>query len=140
MTAFPFNSPYDSEFQVPFEFSLSALTMELDRSAGSASSAGLGSLSNELILLILRNFCLYCREAPHERQRANFPATRQQYNEPSWNTLDVSALYAVCLVSKRFVPLAQEILYEFIPGYGASWYSIKYEWVRRLTPFLRTVA
>ncbi len=72
---------------------------------------------------------------------AYFPATRQQHDEPSWYASDISALHSMSLVSRRFSPLAQEVLYhEFIPGYGDSWYSHGYELYGRLESFLRTVA
>jgi hypothetical protein len=112
--------------------------MESERPARSTS---LDNLPNELILVILGNFCLHCREGPQETPQAFFEATGQQYDEPSWYALDVSALHSMSLVSTRFLPLAQEILYhEFIPGYGDSWCSAGYDWFWRLVPFLRTVA
>ncbi|KAK4251362.1 hypothetical protein C7999DRAFT_10940 [Corynascus novoguineensis] len=95
------------------------------------------SLSNELILLILSNFCLHCRQGPHETPQVYFPATGQRRDEPSWYALDMAALHSMSLVSRRFSPLAQEILYhEFIPGYGDSWYD--FDWCPQR--FLRAVA
>lgn len=112
--------------------------MESERPAHSTS---LDNLSNELILLILSNFCLHCRQGPRDTPHAYFPATGQQRRDPSWYALDVVALNSMTLVSRRFLPLAQETLYhEFIPGYGDSWYSTEYNWFWRLEPFLRTVA
>lgn len=106
-----------------------------------AHSTSLDNLSNELILLILSNFCLHCRQGPRDTPHVYFPATGQQRRDPSWYALDVVALNSMTLVSRRFLPLAQETLYhEFIPGYGDSWYSTEYNWFWRLEPFLRTVA
>ncbi|KAL2142975.1 hypothetical protein VTI28DRAFT_497 [Corynascus sepedonium] len=108
--------------------------MQLKRPARSTT---LCSLSNELILLILSNFCLHCRQGLHETPQAYFPATEKRRDEPSWYALDLSALHSMSLVSRRFSPLAQEILYhEFIPGYGDSWFD--FDW--RLQRFLRAVA
>ncbi|KAL2188512.1 hypothetical protein L209DRAFT_763223 [Thermothelomyces heterothallicus CBS 203.75] len=112
--------------------------MQLKRPARSAT---LCSLSNELILLILSNFCLHCRQGPHETPQVYFPATGQRRDEPSWYALDILALHSMSLVSRRLSPLAQEILYhEFIPGYGDSWYADAYDFDWRLAKFLRAVA
>ncbi len=116
--------------------------MELERPACSTT---LGSLSDELILFILGNFCSHCREGPHESQHAYFVATEKHLYEPSWYILDVSALRSMRLVSRRFCRLAQEILYhEFAPGQGGckldDWQSIGYSWFWCLELFLRTVA
>ena len=44
-------------------------------------------------------------------------------------------------MSRRLCGIAQPILYhEFVPGYGDSWCTVNYDWSRRLTYFLRTVA
>jgi hypothetical protein len=106
-----------------------------------ARSATLDSLSNELILLILSNFCLHCREGPEQTPQAYFLATEQQPDKPSWYASDVAALHSMSLVSRRLSPLAQEILYhEFIPGYGDSFPSAGYDSFWVILPFLRTVA
>ena len=109
-------------------------------------STTLRSLSDELILLILRNFCAHCREGPHESQYAYLVETKRLVYELDWYALDVSALCSMTLVSKRFSPLAQEVLYhEFAPGH--DYYSTLderssevYDWYWRLEPFLRIVA
>ncbi|AEO58705.1 hypothetical protein MYCTH_2127753 [Thermothelomyces thermophilus ATCC 42464] len=112
--------------------------MELDHQAG---PIGLASLPDELISLILRNFCLHCRQGTRETPHAYFPATGQKREERSWYAVDVSALHAMCLVSRRFLPFAQEILYhEFAWAYGDSSASLMDDWSHRLTAFLRTVA
>ncbi|KAL2169368.1 hypothetical protein VTG60DRAFT_6142 [Thermothelomyces hinnuleus] len=112
--------------------------MELDHQAG---PIGLASLPDELISLILRNFCLHCRQGTRDTPHAYFPATGQKREERSWYAVDVSALHAMCLVSRRFLPLAQEILYhEFAWAYGDSSASLMDDWSHRLTAFLRTVA
>ncbi|KAL2181467.1 uncharacterized protein P884DRAFT_5386 [Thermothelomyces heterothallicus CBS 202.75] len=132
-------SLYISQFGIapPFLF-LVCCTMQLKRPARSAT---LCSLSNELILLILSNFCLHCRQGPHETPQVYFPATGQRRDEPSWYALDILALHSMSLVSRRLSPLAQEILYhEFIPGYGDSWYADAYDFDWRLAKFLRAVA
>ncbi|KAI0101736.1 hypothetical protein GGR51DRAFT_529174 [Nemania sp. FL0031] len=100
----------------------------------------LSNLPTEIILLILSNFCLHCRE-PDGVPEIYFPPQQQGYDQPSWYALDLQALYATCLVSRRFRDLAQTILYhEFVPGYGDSCFSRQYAWGARLTDFLRTVA
>ncbi|KAJ8133247.1 hypothetical protein O1611_g372 [Lasiodiplodia mahajangana] len=100
----------------------------------------LSNLPTEIIMLILRNFCLHCRE-PDGVPEIYFPSQHQRLDQPSWYALDLQALHATCLVSRRFRDIAQAILYhEFVPGYGDSYYSRQYEWTGRLTGFLRTVA
>ncbi|KAK4245667.1 hypothetical protein C7999DRAFT_33955 [Corynascus novoguineensis] len=104
--------------------------MQLKRPARSTT---LHSLSNELILLILSNFCLH-------RPRTARNASGLLRDEPSWYTLDISALHSMSLV-RRFFSLAQEILCdEFIPGYGDSWYADAYDFDCHLAKFLRAVS
>lgn len=101
-------------------------------------SVGLSSLPNEILLLILGNFCLHCRDTHGYFQGRG---TRQRRSQPSWYSLDCQALYSVCLVSTRFRHVAQPILYhEFSPGYGDSWRSTQYSWSSRLPSFLQTVS
>ncbi len=115
--------------------------MDLERPAR-ATTLAFGDLSNELILLILGNFCFHCRQTHHEpTPHAYLPVTGQRRHKRSWYSLDVASLYSMALVSKRFSPLAHETLYHtFAPGYGDSWRSFGYSWERRAVPFLRTVA
>ncbi|KAI0199251.1 hypothetical protein F4808DRAFT_433167 [Astrocystis sublimbata] len=99
----------------------------------------LTDLPTEILSLILSNFCLHCRE-PDEVPIAYFPSRGQLMDGQSWYSLDVHALYSVCLVSRRLCDVAQAILYhEFVPGYGDSWLSRQYSWAGRLTGFLQTV-
>ncbi|KAI0420616.1 hypothetical protein F5X98DRAFT_12470 [Xylaria grammica] len=73
--------------------------------------------------------------------QAYLPSKQQRYDEPSWYSLDLQALYSTCLVSRRLRHVAQAILYhEFVPGYGDSGLSRRYSWYRRLASFLRTVS
>ncbi|KAK1765460.1 hypothetical protein QBC33DRAFT_544346 [Phialemonium atrogriseum] len=96
-------------------------------------------LPNEVLSLILGNFCLHCRN-PQETPLAYFPGAQQEREQPSWYSLDRQALYSTCLVSRTLRDIAQAILYhEFAPGYGDSWRSMQYTWEWRLTNFLRTV-
>ncbi|KAH8879525.1 hypothetical protein GQ53DRAFT_755943 [Thozetella sp. PMI_491] len=100
----------------------------------------LSKLPSEILSLILRNFCLHCRE-PQEIPQAFYVGKDQDEDEPSWYALDLRTLSSVCLVSRRLCHIAQTILYhEFVPGYGSSWLSNEYFWDRRLNYFLRTVA
>ncbi|KAI1169855.1 hypothetical protein F4777DRAFT_592386 [Nemania sp. FL0916] len=95
---------------------------------------------NEVLLLILGNFCLHCRETqntPH----AYFQSQQQDRQGPSWYLVDCQTLHSVSMVSRRLRDLAQPILYhEFSLGYGDSWCTDGFTWSRRLIPFLRTVA
>ncbi|KAI1828063.1 hypothetical protein F4861DRAFT_535491 [Xylaria intraflava] len=100
----------------------------------------LSDLPTEILQLILSNFCLHCHESDGV-PLAHFPRKRQALDQPSWYSLDRQALYSACLVSRRFRDIAQPILYhEFVPGYGSSHYSERYQWTGRFTSFLRTVA
>ncbi|KAI1426275.1 hypothetical protein F5Y12DRAFT_713271 [Xylaria sp. FL1777] len=100
----------------------------------------LSNLPTEVLLLILSNFCLHCRESGDGVPQVYFPDKQQRREQPSWYSLDCQALYSTCLVSKRLRDVAQTILYhEFIPGYGDSFFSMRYTWAERLTLFLRTV-
>ncbi|KAI0166686.1 hypothetical protein GGR57DRAFT_447574 [Xylariaceae sp. FL1272] len=99
----------------------------------------LSKLPSEVLSLILGNFCRHCRE-PAAVPRVYFPSRQQERDQPSWYPQDLHALYSVCLVSSRLRDIAQSILYhEFVPGYGDSWRSMRYEWETRLIRFLRTV-
>ncbi|KAK0727043.1 hypothetical protein B0T26DRAFT_692834 [Lasiosphaeria miniovina] len=118
------------------------MEMEIVKSDRPSDLSRLSSLPDETLVLILSNFCLHCRELrqeePHATPLAFFPRN-QAPNQPSWNSRDCHALHSMCRVSRRFLPVAQEILYhEFVPGYGDSWNG-DYEFYWRLTPFLRTV-
>ncbi|KAI1774354.1 hypothetical protein F4818DRAFT_80234 [Hypoxylon cercidicola] len=98
----------------------------------------LPSLPNEILSIILGNFCLHCRET-EETPHAYFH-TQQQSGQPSWYSLDSKALYSMCLVSRKLRDVAQPILYhQFIPGYGDCWGSARSVWDRRLLPFVRTI-
>ncbi|KAK5630019.1 hypothetical protein RRF57_005734 [Xylaria bambusicola] len=97
------------------------------------------SLPSEVLLLIISNFCLHCRE-PDRGLQIYYPTKHQEYDQPSWHALDLQALYSTCLVSRRLRDVAQPILYhEFIPGYADSFLSRRYEWTGRLISFFRTV-
>ena len=111
---------------------------------GQPRGATLSSLPNEILSLILGNFCLHCVE---QRDGAGFTPQAfahrhgQKHDQPSWVALDSQALHAVCLVSARFRDAGQRVLYhQFIPGHTDSFLTDKYSWSRRLIPFLRTVA
>ncbi|KAI8630671.1 hypothetical protein F5Y19DRAFT_52977 [Xylariaceae sp. FL1651] len=100
----------------------------------------LSNLPTEILILILGNFCLHCRE-PGGVPHLYFPKKQRQSDQPSWHSLDLQALYATCLVSKTLCGIAQSILYhEFIPGYSDSGQSRQYEWIGRLESFLWTVS
>ncbi|KAK4032094.1 hypothetical protein C8A01DRAFT_41470 [Parachaetomium inaequale] len=66
----------------------------------------------------------------------------QDPDEPAWYSRNYrKTLHSMCLVSKRFGPLAQTVLYhEFIPGYGDAWRSAEFSWDGRLASFVRTMA
>ncbi|KAI0426464.1 hypothetical protein F5Y09DRAFT_318831 [Xylaria sp. FL1042] len=99
----------------------------------------LSNLPTEILSLIFSNFCRHCRE-PDGVPQIYFPSKQQECDQPSWYSLDLQALYSTCLVSRRLFNIAQSILYhEFVPGYGDSYISMRYEWTGRLTCFLRTV-
>ncbi|KAK4237068.1 hypothetical protein C8A03DRAFT_34999 [Achaetomium macrosporum] len=104
----------------------------------------LSSLPNELILHILRTFCLHCRDGSLDTPRTYSPATKHPRGEPCEYFLDVYALHSMSLVSRRFSALAQEILYhEFIPAYGEACFGLQSdpsECDLRLVHFLRIVA
>ncbi|KAI5860461.1 hypothetical protein GGS23DRAFT_581487 [Durotheca rogersii] len=99
----------------------------------------LSSLPNEILSLILGNFCLHCRET-EDTPHAYFQNTQRQSGQPSWYSLDSKALHSTCLVSRNLRDVAQPILYhQFIPGYGDCWGSALSVWSRRLLPFVRTI-
>lgn len=106
----------------------------------------LATLPNEILWTILRNFCLHCTreydyDAPDGYLRAS-EGGEQGHDNPSWYSHKHSqALYSMCLVSRRFLSVAQPLLHhDFIPGYGDSWRSNVFSWDRRLSSFLRTIA
>ncbi|KAI1366213.1 hypothetical protein F5Y08DRAFT_140901 [Xylaria arbuscula] len=104
-----------------------------------SSPPRLFDLPTEILLLIFSHFCLHCRE-PNEVLEIYYPNKQQEYDQPSWYSLDLQALYSICLVSRRFRDIAQPILYhEFVPGYGDSCISQQYSWTGRLFCFFRTV-
>ncbi|KAI1330470.1 hypothetical protein F5Y16DRAFT_18464 [Xylariaceae sp. FL0255] len=105
----------------------------------SSHSLVLSDLPVELLQLIFGNFCLHCCE-PAGVPQVYFPERQQERDEPSWYALYREALHSVCLTSRRLRDVAQPILYhEFIPGFGSSGASMRYEWGARFTRFLRTV-
>ncbi|KAK3938894.1 hypothetical protein QBC46DRAFT_355449 [Diplogelasinospora grovesii] len=85
----------------------------------------------------------FCKEHDYESPDGYFGRSgHQQPHQPSWYSRDYRrALHSMCLVSRRFRPIAQLVLYhEFIPGYGDAWKSKKFSWDGRLASFLRTIA
>ncbi len=115
--------------------------------AGPPPRLTLLSLPNEILTLILSNFCLHCIEQ-RDGPGAGFftpqslaPARGRASQEPSWASFNRQALHAVCLVSTRLRDVGQRVLYhQFAPGYGDSIPSNRDSWSHRLLPFLRTVA
>jgi hypothetical protein len=113
---------------------------------------GLAGLPSETLSLILSQFCLHCTKAhSHDSPDGFFRSSgsgsesreqQQHPDEPSWYSRDYRmALHSMCLVSRRFLPLAQSFLYhEFVPGYGDAWRSRRFSWDGRLASFVRTAA
>ncbi|KAK3939201.1 competence-damaged protein-domain-containing protein [Diplogelasinospora grovesii] len=108
------------------------------------SRSTLSGLPNEILSLILSNFCLHCREplkTPHAYSLIE--PEPHEYEKLCWYSADCQALHSACLVSRKLRDIAQPILYHaFLPGYRGSCdsQSMQYDWRRRLTTFLRTVA
>lgn len=103
---------------------------------------GFDDLPLETLHQIFGYFCLHCREIRQSTPPdAYLRGTRQDYEKPSWYSLDHHTLFSMCLVSKGFYHATQPVLYhEIILGYGDSWRSDLYTWDGRLTSFMRTVA
>jgi hypothetical protein len=107
----------------------------------------LADLPTEALSLILSQFCLHCTKAhnydsPDGYFHSSESGQQQHPDEPSWYSRDYrTALHSMCLVSRRFLPLAQSFLHhEFIPGYGDAWRSKRFSWDGRLASFVRTTA
>jgi hypothetical protein len=95
-------------------------------------SARLDRLPLEILHLIVG----YIRVA-QDQERPD----EQEPDQPSWYSLSLQPLPALCLVSKRLCSVIQPFLYhEFMPGCDDSWETNLFTWDRRLTPFIRTVA
>jgi hypothetical protein len=106
----------------------------------------LADLPTETLSLILSQFCLHCTKAhgydsPDGYFRSSESGQQQDPDKPSWYSRDYRmALHSMCLVSRRFRPLAQFFLYhEFVPGYGDAWRSKQFSWNSRLASFVRTI-
>lgn len=115
-------------------------------------ASSLAGLPSETLSLILSQFCLHCTKAHNydspdgffrsSGSRSESGEQQQHPDEPSWYSRNYRmSLHSMCLVSRRFLPLAQSFLYhEFVPGYGDSWRSRRFSWDRRLASFVRTAA
>lgn len=102
---------------------------------------------DEILRTILSTFCLHCTCA-HEYDasdgyfKSSASVGGQHQNSSSWSWREYyRGLYASCLVSQRFLSVAQPLLYHgFLPGYSDSWQSKVFSWKQRLTLFLRTIS
>ncbi|KUI58197.1 hypothetical protein VP1G_05508 [Cytospora mali] len=105
----------------------------------------LSDMPDEVLGVILGNFCLHCtREHDYDGPEGYFRSSKRGEQDPdcpSWYSHDYSpALQSMCLVSRRFLSIAQPLLHHaFLPGYGDSWRSTVFSWDRRLSAFLRTI-
>lgn len=106
----------------------------------------LADLPDEILSSILANFCLHCTrahnyDAPDGYFRTSDGERGQHQDNSSWNFRDFSGiLYSMCLVSQRFLSVAQPFLHHtFLLGYGDSWQSSAFSWNQRLSSFLRTI-
>lgn len=113
----------------------------------SAMAPTLADVPVEVLRTILFALCLHCTgehdyDAPDGYFKSSASVGGQHQDSRSWYSRDYcGALYASCLVSRRFLPVAQPLLYHaFLPGYGDSWQSKVFSWEQRLQLFLRTVS
>lgn len=104
------------------------------------------NIPDEILRLILQNFCLHCTREHGYDAIDGYYASRngdsQDPKSPSWYSPEYSrVLHSMCLASRRFVSVAQAYLHHaFLLGYGDSWRSNGFSWDRRLCAFLRTMA
>ncbi|KAL2136858.1 hypothetical protein VTI74DRAFT_584 [Chaetomium olivicolor] len=105
---------------------------------------GLGSLPDEILSRILGQFhatTTFPMAISATPGRSMVSRIRNS-DEQSWYSRNYrKTLHSMCLVSKRFQPLVQSVLYhEFVSGYGDAWRSTKFSWDGRLASFVRTTA
>lgn len=111
----------------------------------------LAGFPDEILMSVLGRLCLHCTgEYDYDTPDGYFRAYKggaggkgqeQVPGSPSWYSNDhTRGLHSMCLVSRRFLSLAQPILHHtFLYGYGNSWKSSAFSWDRRLSAFLRTL-
>lgn len=109
--------------------------------------ATLDGLPNEILSLILANFCVHCCD-PHQSPTAfslirNTLGQQREKGDPQPLPVclpDYQALHSMCLVSTRFRGVAQPVLYHaLVPWSSGLPISLDGGWSRRLLGFLRTV-
>ncbi|RSL81797.1 hypothetical protein CEP51_005568 [Fusarium floridanum] len=107
----------------------------------------LNNLPVEILVEILGQFCLHCRNEFHEPagldvsfQHENDVRPKQDPYEHSWYALDRDALFSISLSCRKLHRLAQDVLYhEFMLGYGDSVCSRVYNFEGRFASFMRAV-